>query len=197
MKNFFDYTDEKITEKAFMQGLVMSVVGILICIVSLCSITYAWFSGTVSSGNNVLKSGSFDLTIEAVDSTTKVDLTETNGVWSGTFSPGETYKVTLNVTDTSTVKGYCAITANDGQTYINTEVMKYIADGESAGLSEGTAENYKKSITFTLTVTKETTIKFSPRWGIPANSNSSTVINNDCTVTVNTDSTVTVTPKTT
>ena len=192
MKNFLDYTDEKITEKAFMQSLVVSVVGILICIVSLCSITYAWFSGTVSSGNNVLKSGSFDLKITAKDDTpTPLDLTKTNGVWSGMFLPGKTYTVTLSVTDTSTVKGYCAIITKDETTYINTEVMKYIADGESAGLSEGTAENYKKTITFTLTVTEETTIKFSPRWGIPANSEGSTVITDGCKVSVGADGAVT------
>ena len=175
MKNFLDYTDEKITEKAFMQSLVVSVVGILICIVSLCSITYAWFSGSVSSGNNVLKSGSFDLEIKAVDGTsTNVVFTKSSGVWSYEFNPG-TYTVTLKTTDTSNVKGYCAITKDNGTTHINTEVM-----------SKDTTDEYKETIKFTLEVSELTniTIKFSPRWGIPATQEGAPVIKDKCKVTV-------------
>ena len=63
MKNFFDCKDEKITEKAFSQSLIISVVSILLCLVALCSMTYAWFTTETSSSSNTLTSGSFDLDI--------------------------------------------------------------------------------------------------------------------------------------
>ena len=165
MKNFFDYTDEKITEKAFMQGLVMSVIGILACIISLCSITYAWFSGSVSSGNNVLKAGSFDLTIEAKVGTTDIDLETIDGVCKYTFAPG-TYTVTLTVTDNSTAKGYCIIKAGDNQ-YITGKMGNTQASTQSASAE---TETLIKEYAFTLEVTGTTSveIEFHPIWGIPA-----------------------------
>ena len=63
LKNFFDCKDEKITEKAFSQSLIISVVSILLCIVALSSVTYAWFTGETTSGSNTLMSGSFDVKI--------------------------------------------------------------------------------------------------------------------------------------
>ena len=63
MKNFFDCKDEKITEKAFSQSLIISVVSILLCLVALCSMTYAWFTAETTSSSNTLTSGSFDVTI--------------------------------------------------------------------------------------------------------------------------------------
>ena len=45
MKNFFDFQDEKITEKAFSKNIIVSIAGILLSIVMLCSTTYAWFTG--------------------------------------------------------------------------------------------------------------------------------------------------------
>ena len=185
MKNFFDYTDEKITEKAFMQGLVMSVIGILACIISLCSITYAWFSGSVSSGNNVLKAGSFDLTIEAVDenSTENVILTNTNGVCNHSFAKG-TYTVTLTVTNNSTAKGYCIIKVGDNQ-YITGKMGNTQASTQSA--STGT-ETLLNKVIFTLEVTGTTSveIEFHPIWGIPSDDSKYTLVTNGCTVTSST-----------
>ena len=179
MKKFFDYTDEKITEKVFVQGLVASVIGILICIISLCSMTYAWFIGGVSSGSNVLKSGSFDLDINAMDGTdTAINFNKSGGVWSGEFAPG-TYEVTMKVTDTSTVKGYCTI-ISDGKTY-NTEVM-----------SRDTLDTYNETIKFVLKIedTASVTIKFVPKWGIPAGN--SDIVNGN-TVTIGIGKVVTIT----
>ena len=66
MKNFFECKDEKITEKAFSQSLIISVVSILLCIVALCSMTYAWFTAETTSSSNTLTSGSFDVTVDIV-----------------------------------------------------------------------------------------------------------------------------------
>ena len=181
MKKFFEYTDKKITEKVFMQCLVMSVACILICIISLCSITYAWFTGSVASGNNMLKSGSFDLTLEVKkDGTDPVGLArESNGIWKGNFGEG-TYTVKLTVTGESTANGRCSIIKVNGkdlETQINTVAMN--------------SDN--KELEFNLIVKKEAVIEFNPRWGIPVKED----INDGYTVTIDEIGNVKITSATT
>ena len=67
MKHIFDSKDEKLTEKAFIQSVVISVVGILLCIVALCSATFCWFTGGTENNSNTLVSGSFDVTITVAE----------------------------------------------------------------------------------------------------------------------------------
>ncbi len=59
----FDTKYEKITKNAFSQSVIISVVSILMCIVVLCSLTYAWFASETSSSSNTLMSGYFDVKI--------------------------------------------------------------------------------------------------------------------------------------
>ena len=66
MKNFFETKEEKITEKAFTQSLFISIASILICIVMLCSITFAWFSEDVSNNTHKVEAGRFDIEVAAV-----------------------------------------------------------------------------------------------------------------------------------
>ena len=70
MKLFSETKDpnKKMTEKTFVQGMVISVVSILLCIVAICSMSYAWFSTNTSSGQNLLQGGSFALDITVTDS---------------------------------------------------------------------------------------------------------------------------------
>ena len=91
MKNFFDQNDEKITEKSFTRTLVISIISIALCIIALCSITFAWFSDETTSVSNTLSSGSFDITVSVLDPD-GVDLSADyiDGdvcVWSDAFGP--------------------------------------------------------------------------------------------------------------
>lgn len=170
MKNFFDCKDEKITEKAFSQSLIISVVSILLCLVALCSMTYAWFTGSTSSGNNTLVSGSFDVTIVvsrvedgvATASTGALEPeSNTEGKYTYKFQPG-TYEITLKLTDTSTVKGHCVVTINGGEEQHTAAII---------GTNTANVEN--KELTdpfkFKITITKETTVVLEPRWGVVVN----------------------------
>ena len=170
MKNFFDCKDEKITEKAFSQSLIISVVSILLCLVALCSMTYAWFTGSTSSGNNTLVSGTFDVTIVvsrvedgvATASTGALEPeSNTEGKYTYKFQPG-TYEITLKLTDTSTVKGHCVVTINGGEEQHTAAII---------GTNTANVEN--KELTdpfkFKITITKETTVVLEPRWGVVVN----------------------------
>ena len=170
MKNFFDCKDEKITEKAFSQSLIISVVSILLCLVALCSMTYAWFTTETSSSSNTLTSGSFDLDIivsKVDDGAATASAIEaesnTDGKYSYTLQPG-TYEITLKLKDTSTVKGHCVVT-------IGTAPEQHTA----AIIGANTANIENEAITdpfkFKITLTEEMTVVLEPRWGVVVNAN--------------------------
>ena len=158
MKNFFDYNDEKLTEKAFSHSLIVSVISIVLCLVVLCSATYAWFVSETASASNTLMSGSFDLevSINNIDTASAVDVTEgQNGVWSCTL-PSGSYTVSLTRVEGSTSNGYCYVTVGTGSAQPTATVVENTTAGEP-------------DFTFTITVTEETAVKLEPWWGIPAN----------------------------
>lgn len=155
MKHIWNKKDEKITEKAFMRSLTVSVLGILLCLVLLCSMTYAWFSADAVSPVNTLTSGTFDIAVAVADgSGAAVTLSEdADGVWRGTLAEVGTYTVTLTMTDNANVKGYCTVSANGDE-------------WQTASMVPSSAP-----FTFTVTTTEQNTeLSFSPRWGLPASS---------------------------
>ena len=164
MKNFFDFKDTKITEKAFSQNVLISIAGILLSIVMLCSSTYAWFSADVSSNVNKLESGHFRINavsvVPVVDGTPSNENTITSNA-SGVYTLDEgIYMITIEPTAESNVRGYCLVTAN-GEEY-RTDVI--IND-------RATNEQYPTSNTpyiFYIKVAELTAVKIESRWGIPA-----------------------------
>ena len=169
MKNFFDCKDEKITEKAFSQSLIISVVSILLCIVALCSMTYAWFTGSTSSGNNTLIAGSFDVDISV--SQVEGDVASANAIEAISNAEGKytyelqqgTYEITLKLTDTSTVKGHCVVTIGNGAE----QHTDAIIGDNTANVDESTTKT--DPFTFKITVTEVTTVTLEPRWGVVVN----------------------------
>ena len=169
MKNFFDCKDEKITEKAFSQSLIISVVSILLCIVALCSVTFAWFTGSTSSGNNTLIAGSFDVDISVsqvegdVASANAIEaISNAEGKYTYELQPG-TYEITLKLTDTSTVKGHCVVTIGNGAE----QHTDAIIGDNTANVDESTTKT--DPFTFKITVTEVTTVTLEPRWGVVVN----------------------------
>ena len=47
--------NEKLSDKAFARLVLTSILGILVCIICLCSTTYAWFTGSVQVDSNTFK----------------------------------------------------------------------------------------------------------------------------------------------
>ena len=175
MKHIFASNDEKVTEKAFSQGVVISVVSILLCLVALCSMTYAWFSGDVSSGGNTVISGSFDISISVVktdgatvtasegagEGTGTVAVTEVegrDGVWSCQLPGAGTYTVTLTMSPESTVKGHCIVKVGNGAEQRTEAIL-------NANCENPTGRPLTDPFVFTITVEGETTVTFESRWG--------------------------------
>lgn len=157
MKNFFDCKDEKITEKAFSQSLIISVVSILLCLVALCSMTYAWFTGSTSSGNNTLVSGSFDVrvSVKAQDDTLVTPTADGKYI----LTSGEEYTVTLEPAQTATVKGYCIVNING-----ENKKTGVILDDEMVDDVYTTAT---APFEFTIVTEKDNTVvTFESHWGV-------------------------------
>jgi len=57
------------TRKATKRALLMSFLSILLCASMLIGTTYAWFTDSVTSAGNIIKSGTLDVTMEWKDAT--------------------------------------------------------------------------------------------------------------------------------
>ncbi len=142
---------DQLTDKAFSRLVLTSILGILVCIVCLCSTSYAWFSDEAPSNKNEIKTaGECLLTVTVNDQTNAV----LEGIEDGVELKADTeYTVTLSL-PSDTASGYCLITA-DGVSYYT----DYIARHSSGEV---------KTLSFTLTVAEDQVVVFTPRWGIYA-----------------------------
>ena len=173
MKNIFSSSDEKITEKAFSQHLLVAIFSILLCIIALCSITYAWFTTNTVSGENVIESSRFALDVQVYDGNgNPLEVTaNANGTFQCAFEDIGEYTVVLSMTnDTTATKGYCELTVN------GTEIKQTrpISKDASIGVDP---------FTFTVQITSENTVVvFEAKWGL---SSSADVANGDRLVVSN------------
>ena len=162
MKDMFSSDGEKLTEKAFSHNLLISVVSILMCVVALCSITYAWFTTNVSSGENVIESSRFSLDVTVSDGNgTPISITDNDdGTFTCNFERTGEYTVVLQMTaDTTASKGYCEFIIDSMEKKQTTSISKDAAIGVDP-------------FTVTFEVTSENTaVVFVPKWGISATAN--------------------------
>ncbi len=147
---------QKLTDKAFSRLMLTSVLGILVCMLCLCSATWAWFEADVSNNSNTLSSGSLGLDVAIVTAQgDPVSVTKQhNGSASCRLESG-TYTVTLALSqDTTVTKGFCTVTVN-GRVY--TSASLFLQDAPS--------------LAFALDVGAEVaavTLTFTPEWGMPS-----------------------------
>ena len=142
MKNIFASNDDKLTEKAFMQSIAVSVFGILLCIIALTTATWAWFSDSVSSASNSIQSAYCDVSVSVT--TGDGPVTADNGIYS--FNPEIDYIITITATGTAK-NAYCILKIN-GTDYYTENIP--------------TPET---NFTFTLRFRQETKVQVIPRWG--------------------------------
>lgn len=170
MKHLFEIKNEKITEKAFTQCLTISVLAILLCVVSLCSATYAWFNGGVSSDQNTLVAGTFQidsLSVYLLDNGTVTgeDLATSDAAktsWTCTITQAGNYRVTVMPHADSTAKGRCTVTVNKTTTF---HTVPIIGDGTV----DTSSYEPTKPLTFDIYVGENMEIDIAFLWGIALN----------------------------
>ena len=172
MKKVTTEKEPYITEKAFWQGIVVSAVSLLLCILAFSAGTYAWFISDVTSNNNALVSGSFDLLVTVTKQGAEGEILEIptdEGAkgWRYTLpADGEevTYTITLKLTDQATVKGHCVVTIGDSPAR-HTEPIIGISTSGADALSP---DQLTDPLVFTLTVSETVVVTLEPCWGISA-----------------------------
>lgn len=137
---------DKLTDKAFSRLVVTSIIGIFMCIVCLCSTTFAWFKDDAPSEGNRIQMA--DECLLAV--TVSKDGTPIEGIENGVALEAGVYDVTLSLPG-NTASGYCLITAG-GVNYHTDYIVRHTED--------------MKEISFKLVVDTAQTVVFTPRWGI-------------------------------
>ena len=128
--------NEKLSDKAFARIALTSILGILVCIICLCSTTYAWFTGSVQVDNNTFKAADACLLSVSVykDGSEKAIIDTENAT---TLECEGTYTITLTPPKES-ASGYLVLTV-DGQEYYS-DYLQRNDDADGA-------------LTFTLNVT--------------------------------------------
>lgn len=115
------------------KSLLLSVLSMLLCFSMLIGTTWAWFTDSVSSGSNVIKSGNLDLDVQyTLDGKTWNDLDGADDLFQkGLWEPGHTEVVALKITN----KGSLALKYEASMNIIKETIGKN-KDGGNIVLSE-------------------------------------------------------------
>ena len=122
--------------------LLPSVLSILLCMTLLCGMTWAWFASTQSTPAATIQAATYRIDVVAKNGET-VLTTGQNGKYP--LAKG-TYTVTLTASGNAS-KGYCKVTLPDNTVLRTAQIAP------------------KNSLTFTLTLTSDGNVSFSPEWG--------------------------------
>ena len=153
----------KVPEKVMVTRAALSVAVVLVCLAAMGITAYAYFSHSLISGKNTIKTADFgvNITIQNTDPTQEpVQIEQSDKKTQvATLLAGNTYSVTVERTGNATT-GFCKISvAGDDEPVYHTEQLSAVADVEAG----------KKSvITFTLTVADTTKLSFYGNWGTSA-----------------------------
>ena len=130
------------TETNLTKILLPSVLSILLCMTLLCGMTWAWFASTQSTPAATIQAATYHIDVVAKNGET-VLTTGQNGKYP--LAKG-TYTVTLTASGNAS-KGYCKVTLPDNTVLRTAQIAP------------------KNSLTFTLTLTSDGNVSFSPEWG--------------------------------
>ena len=136
------------TKKTTKRSLFTSVVALILCLSMLIGTTYAWFTDTVESGNNIIKAGNLDIELyyqnDEVTTWTKVTKT-TNVFKEALWEPGHTEMVRLKIVNEGSLElKYqlgASVVGETGSTNVNGDAFKlsdYIKYGFVDGMDDYT-----------------------------------------------------------
>lgn len=115
------------------RALLMSALTLLVCVSMLIGSTFAWFTDSVTSGSNVIKSGNLDLTVEyTLDGNNWANLDGAGDLFNkGPWEPGHTEVVALRIKNNGTLALKYAANMN-----IVSETIGKTKDGADIKLSD-------------------------------------------------------------
>lgn len=123
--------------------LLPSVLSILLCMTLLCGMTWAWFASTQSTPAATIQAATYHIDVVAKNGET-VLTAGSDGKYS--LAKDVAYTVTLTARGNAS-KGYCKVTLPDNSVLRTAQIVP------------------ENSLTFTLTLTSDGNVSFSPEWG--------------------------------
>lgn len=143
---FKESDTKKTAKKAFTQSFAVSVICILLCLVALCSTSWAWFSGNAASTENKIVAATCNVAVTVTDSTGSPPETNVGGLYA--LTKNEVYTVDISAEGTAR-SSYCIVSVGDARYYT---------------VQISTAAPYN-TMRFTLSFSADTEIAVSPHWG--------------------------------
>ena len=167
----------KVSDKEFTRIMISSVLGIMLCVICLAGLTWAWFSGSVSSAANNITAASFNIQIDVKvkDTEKTVPHTVENGIYSFSLENNKAYDVKITADGTATT-GYCEVLF--GENVYHTIQIFNISDESNSGSILST--DRPQEINFTVDATESTLLlKIVPQWGSYAIAEGEKLIGNE------------------
>ena len=146
---------EKVSEKSLSRIMLSSVFGILLCGICLAGLTWAWFTGSVSSTANTITAADFSVGVEFKQNELVIEPAIENESYK--LNSG-TYKVTITA-DGSATTGYCKVEYGEKTYY----TVPLFTNSES------------DTVEFTVYASGNSELKITPQWGtcaVPATAES-------------------------
>ena len=156
---FYIPEDGKIRDKVIVVRMIITVTVMLACLAAMTYSAYAYFSHSITSGSNIIKSADYSLTVTMPDGI----LPEAGGYYH--LSNGVTYTVKLEKQGTAKT-GFCVIEVTAGA-----RTTRYHT--QQIGLANG-AETLTLSFTIDTTAIptgEKVKVKFIPHWGTSSHYN--------------------------
>ena len=148
---------EKLSEKSLTKAMVSSIVSMLLCVMALFSLTYAWYNDSVNTGGSTLTAATFSIDVQLSRMSNGARAVETPIEFSPT---GEytlargVYKAVLTAYGTSKYGGYAVID--------NGEEIPY----HTIVMTPKETDSTPSTMTVMVYVPKDNTVvKFSSLWG--------------------------------
>ena len=154
-KIIYSADKEKLTEKAFVRSIIVSVLSILLCMTALCSTTWAWYSKNISSTSNTVYAANCDMSIsvQRIVGEDYFYVEKSDGRYQlKNLEKGVKYKISLKAVGNAN-SAYAIINYNGGTYY--TDQFKVFSDSSTAD-----------EFTFILSFSEENiSIEIYPCWG--------------------------------
>ncbi len=167
-KYFYIPKHGKIKDNVMLIRTAVTAVMMVICLAVMSFTAYAYFSHNVTSASNRIQSANFDakVSISIIEKTTKnsveeapqnsVEVKKVKSTCTAELKAGKTYDVTISYGESTASTGFCVITAqNCLETYHTQQLWK----------TPNPSEGKLSSITFSLKVSKDTTVEILSHWG--------------------------------
>ena len=138
--------------------LAPSVAGLCICALTLCGVSYAWFTATVSSDAGTIRAAQYGVEVtiaEAENPDATVTMNKNAQNVTADLAQGKAYKVTLKATGSAT-QGYCMVALKSDASAAQPDSYYYTSQLVSGD---------NNTMTFTIIADKAYTLTITPQWG--------------------------------